>query len=178
MQWNQEDELGSWFVLDKFRRFLDKKLGNFGGKCLLFYFTMLIFWKTICKFFHNTFFNLQFCDAPKENLAKFGYKPDMKVFWKPWIFLYILVWTPCLMHRCVFGPFGLILIWDPPGLGMPFLDNDTCAEEGGGGLFISARVFFPVWCHPWMDDRTNGWMDGSRDEKSFTKNDHDVLYYM
>jgi len=30
----------------------------------------------------------------------------------------------------------------PPGSGMPFLDSDTCA--GGGGLFISARVFFPV----------------------------------
>jgi hypothetical protein len=28
------------------------------------------------------------------------------------------------------------------GLGMPFLDIDTCAERGG--LFISARVFFPV----------------------------------
>jgi hypothetical protein len=42
-----------------------------------------------------------------------------------------------------------------------------------GGLFISARVFFPVWCHPWMDGGTDGWMD----EKNFTKNDHDVLYY-
>jgi len=31
----------------------------------------------------------------------------------------------------------------PPGLGMAFLDSDTCAEEGGG-LFIFARVFFPV----------------------------------
>jgi hypothetical protein len=29
----------------------------------------------------------------------------------------------------------------PSGPGMPFLDNDTYAE---GGLFISARVFFPV----------------------------------
>jgi hypothetical protein len=27
------------------------------------------------------------------------------------------------------------------GLGMPFLDSDTCAE---GGLFISAKVFFPL----------------------------------
>jgi hypothetical protein len=44
--------------------------------------------------------------------------------------------------------------------GMPFLDSDTCAE-GGGGLFISARVFFPVWCHPWMDDG----MDGKLHEK-------------
>jgi hypothetical protein len=29
-----------------------------------------------------------------------------------------------------------------PGLGMPFLDSHTYAE--GEGLFISARVFFPV----------------------------------
>jgi hypothetical protein len=43
------------------------------------------------------------------------------------------------------------------GPGMPFLDNDTCAERVGG-LFISARVFFPVCCHPWMDDATDGWM--------------------
>jgi hypothetical protein len=73
---------------------------------------------------------------------------------------------------------GLLLIlisksWGCPplGLGMPFLDSDTCAK-GGGVLFISARVFFLVWCHPWMDDGTDGWME------SFTKNDHDVLYYM
>jgi hypothetical protein len=41
---------------------------------------------------------------------------------------------------------------------MPFLDSDTCAG-GGRGLFISARVFFLVWCHPWMDDGTDGWME-------------------
>jgi hypothetical protein len=52
---------------------------------------------------------------------------------------------------------------------MPFLDSDPCAERG---LFISARVFFPVWCHPWMDDGMDGWME------SFTKNDQDVFYYM
>jgi hypothetical protein len=39
---------------------------------------------------------------------------------------------------------------------------------GGEGVFISTKVFFPVWCHPWMDDETNGWIDESRDEKSFT----------
>ncbi len=43
-----------------------------------------------------------------------------------------------------------------PGPGMPFLDSDTCTE---GGLFIFARVFFPVWCNPWMDDGTDGWME-------------------
>ncbi len=61
----------------------------------------------------------------------------------------------------------------PLGPGMPFLDNDTCAE---GGLFIFVKVFFLVWCHPWMDDETNGWMDGWME--SFMKNDHNVLYYM
>jgi hypothetical protein len=42
-----------------------------------------------------------------------------------------------------------------PGPGMPFLE--------GRGLFISARVFFPVWCHPWMDDGMDGWMDKGTD---------------
>jgi hypothetical protein len=33
----------------------------------------------------------------------------------------------------------------PPRPGMPLLDSDTCAKVGGGGgVFISARVFFPV----------------------------------
>jgi hypothetical protein len=45
-----------------------------------------------------------------------------------------------------------------PGLGMPFLDSDTCAE---GGLFSSARVFFPM---PSMDGWWDRWMDG----KNFT----------
>jgi hypothetical protein len=123
----------------------------------------------------------------------------------------ILVWTPCLMHRCVYIwwyilqnynhklHFQNLSIYHIPHVsigslaaenldvctacdlrdsniqltmvkdrrpGMPFLDRDTCAE---GGLFISARVFFPVWCHPWMDDRTDGWKK---------LHDHDVLYYM
>ncbi len=26
-----------------------------------------------------------------------------------------------------------------------------------GVLFIFVRVFFPVWCQPWMDDKTDGW---------------------
>jgi hypothetical protein len=61
-----------------------------------------------------------------------------------------------------------------PGPGMPFLDSYTCAK---GGLFISARVFFPVWCHPWMDDGTDGWMMGLMD--GWKKlHDHDVLHYM
>ncbi len=40
------------------------------------------------------------------------------------------------------------------GPGMIFLDNDTCTE--GGGLFIFAMVLI----HVWMDDKTDGWMDG------------------
>jgi hypothetical protein len=42
----------------------------------------------------------------------------------------------------------------------------------GAVFFFSARVFFPVGCHPWMDDGMDEWM------KSFTINDHNVLYYM
>jgi hypothetical protein len=46
--------------------------------------------------------------------------------------------------------------------------------RGGGWvcLFISVKVFFHLWCYPWMDDEVDGWM------KSFTKNDHNILYYM
>jgi hypothetical protein len=46
------------------------------------------------------------------------------------------------------------------GLGMPFLDNDTCE-----GYFCQG---FLLCMMPSMD----GWME------SFTKDDHDVLYYM
>jgi hypothetical protein len=78
----------------------------------------------------------------------------------------------------VFGTFGLILISDPPGAGhafhrQPFLDHDTCTEEVG---YLFLPRFFSLYdaIHGWM----MGWMDGSCDEKSFTKKDHDVLYYM
>jgi hypothetical protein len=123
--------------------------------------------------------------------------------------IYTLVWTLCLMHRCVciwqyilqnynykqhFQNLSTYHIWHVsietlaaeildvctacdlwnsniqltmvkdwrPGLGMPFVDSDTCTE--GGGLLI----FFPVWCHPWMDDGTDG----------CKKIYDDVLYYM
>jgi hypothetical protein len=46
----------------------------------------------------------------------------------------------------------------PTGLCMPFLDR-----ERGRGLFMAG-----------MDGWRNEWMD----EKSFTKNDHDIIYYM
>jgi hypothetical protein len=54
-----------------------------------------------------------------------------------------------------------------PGLGMPFVDNDTSVE---GGLFISARVFF-------LYDAIHGWMTGQMDGWKKLHN-HDVLYYM
>ncbi len=71
---------------------------------------------------------------------------------------------PCEKTRDSKYMLGLLLMliskcwgWPPPppGLGMPFLDRNTCAEggAGGGGIFISPKVFFLVWCHPWMD----GW---------------------
>jgi hypothetical protein len=53
----------------------------------------------------------------------------------------------------------------PPGTGHAFPRQWHMCRKGV--LFICARVFFPVWCHPWMDDGTDGW-------KKF----QDVLYYM
>jgi hypothetical protein len=55
---------------------------------------------------------------------------------------------------------GLLLIlisksWGclpPPGAGHAF-PIQWHMRRGGGRLFISARV----WCHPWMDDKTDGW---------------------
>ncbi len=48
-----------------------------------------------------------------------------------------------------------------------------CRGRGGGGVFIYAKVFFPVWCHPWMDDETDEWMDGKLHEK---RPQHPLLY--
>ncbi len=56
----------------------------------------------------------------------------------------------------VFGPFGLILISDPLGSGMPFLDSDTCAR--GGGVIYFCQGFFPC-----MMPSMNGWQDGRMD---------------
>ncbi len=130
------------------------------------------------------------------------------------LFYKILVWTLCLMHRCVciwryilqnynyklhfqnlstyhipHVSIGTLAaenldvctacdLWDSniqltmvkdqrPWLGMPFLDSNTCAE---GGLFISARVFFHVWCYPWMDDGTHRWMEKASQPR------HPLLY--
>jgi hypothetical protein len=62
----------------------------------------------------------------------------------------------------------------PPPLGAGHAFPRQWHMRKGGGLFIFAKVFFLVWCHPWMDDGTDGWVTW----KSFMKNDHDVLYYM
>jgi hypothetical protein len=51
-------------------------------------------------------------------------------------------------------------------------------KGGEGNLFQPG--FFSMYdaIHGWMTGRTDGWMDGSRDEKNFMKNDHDIFYYM
>ncbi len=71
---------------------------------------------------------------------------------------------------------GLLLIliskswgWPPLGPGMPFLDRDTCAG-GGGGCYLFLPRFSSLYdaIHGWMTGQTDGWMDESPDEKSFT----------
>jgi hypothetical protein len=47
-------------------------------------------------------------------------------------------------------------------------------RKGGGYLFLSWFSSMYDAIHGWMTGQTDGWMDG----KSFTKNNHDVLYYM
>jgi hypothetical protein len=44
----------------------------------------------------------------------------------------------------------------PLGAGMPFLDNDTCAEGGGGYLFMWGFSSLYDAIHGWM----TRWMDG------------------
>jgi hypothetical protein len=41
----------------------------------------------------------------------------------------------------------------PPGLGMPFLDSDTCAEQGGGYLFLSGFSSLYDAIHGWVTRR-------------------------
>jgi hypothetical protein len=144
-----------------------------------------------------------------------GFRTPQASIWalKPMGYICILVWAPCLMHRCVciwryilqnynyklhFQDLSIYHIphvstgtlatenldvctacdlWDTAdhgrrletGAGHAFPRQRHMRRKGGGGLFISARVFFSVWCHPWMGDGTDGW------EKL---HDHKVLYYM
>jgi hypothetical protein len=51
-------------------------------------------------------------------------------------------------------------------------------REGESYLFLPGFSFLYDAIHGWMTRWMDGWMDGSRDEKSFTKNNHDVLYYI
>ncbi len=72
---------------------------------------------------------------------------------------YVLV---CLWALCGEYMFGLLLIlmsksWVcPPGQGMPFLQSDTCAEEGRVYLFLPGFSSLYEAIHGWM----TGWMDG------------------
>jgi hypothetical protein len=50
-------------------------------------------------------------------------------------------------------------------------------RKGGGDLFLLGFSSMYDAIHGWMMGRMDGWMDMSRDEKNFMKNDHDVLYY-
>ncbi len=77
----------------------------------------------------------------------------------------------CLQALCGKYILGLLLILISKFWGCPPRARHAFPRHmrKKGGLFISARVFFFVWCHPWMDDETNGWME------SFTKNYHNVL---
>jgi hypothetical protein len=57
---------------------------------------------------------------------------------------------------------GLLLIlisksWGCPPLGAGHAFPRQRHMHKGGGLFIYAKVFFRLWCHPWMDDGMDGW---------------------
>ncbi len=69
----------------------------------------------------------------------------------------------------------LILIWKSwgcPPCGRACLSYTTTHAQTGGYLFLPGFSFMYDAIHGWMMRRMDGWM------KSFTKNDHDVLYYM
>jgi hypothetical protein len=53
----------------------------------------------------------------------------------------------------------------PLGLGMPFLDNDTCAK-GGGYLFLLGFSSLYAAIHGWMMGWMDGWMDGWMEKSS------------
>jgi hypothetical protein len=59
----------------------------------------------------------------------------------------------------------------PPGLGMPFLNSDTCAE----GVIYFCQGFLPLYdaIHGWMTGQMDGWMDGKLHEK---RPRHPLLY--
>jgi len=65
-----------------------------------------------------------------------------------------------------------------PWAGHAFLRQRHMRRGEGGYLFMPGFSSLYDAIHGWMMGRTDRWMDGSCDEKSFTKNDHNVLYYM
>jgi hypothetical protein len=75
----------------------------------------------------------------------------VKLTWKNYNFRVFL--SAC---QCVFGPFDLTLISNPLRAGHAFFKQWHVRKRG---LFISTRVYFPIWRHPWMDDGTNRWMN-------------------
>ncbi len=78
--------------------------------------------------------------------------------------IYILVWTPCLMHRCV-------CVFD----GTYYKITTT--------NYISKTSLYTTftWCHPWMDDGTDGWVTWCHpwmDGKSFMTTPRRPLLYV
>ncbi len=82
-------------------------------------------------------------------------------------FIHTLVWTPCLMHRCVciWIYVGFVVDIDIKILGVP--PQMMPSINGWMTGRMDERV---TWCHLWMDDGTDGWtghmmpsMDGWRD---------------
>ncbi len=99
-----------------------------------------------------------------------------------------LVWTPCLMHRCV-------CIWQyilqNYNYKLHFQNLSIChIPHVFIGTLAAENLDVCTACDSWdsniqltMDDAIHGWMMGQMDGwmghvKNFTKNDQDVLYYM
>jgi hypothetical protein len=80
------------------------------------------------------------------------------------------------MSGCIW-PFRSDIDVKAPWGRAPLSYTSTHAQRRGY-LFLPWMFSLYDAIHEWMMGRTNGWMDGSRDEKNFTKNDHDLLYYM
>jgi hypothetical protein len=57
------------------------------------------------------------------------------------------------------------------GLGMPFLDIDTCVEGRGGAVIFFYQGFFFMYdaIHGWMTRQMDGWMDFRSCEKASQK---------
>jgi hypothetical protein len=60
---------------------------------------------------------------------------------------------------CIWPFWSDINIRPPLGLGMTFLDSDTCAEGGGVYLFMPGFSSLYDAIHGWMMGRMDGWME-------------------